>query len=435
MVAVIKTGHSIHRIFNYNENKVKQGVAVCIGAGNYPIDPENMGLNMKLNRFLKQLELNKNVSRNSVHISLNFHVSESHFEKEKLLAIADNYMDKIGFGKQPFLVYQHMDAGHPHIHIISIKVRQDGSRIDMNNIGRNQSEQARKAIEKEYGLVVAEAQKKEQGYRIQPVSAAKVMYGNTETKAAIQQVLDVVLPHYLYASLPELNAILKQYNVTAERGMESSRIYDHDGLLYRVLDTNGNPVGIPIKASLFYTKPTMKWLEQKFIENERKRIPFKSRVKNVIDTTFLSGRLTIQELMNKLEKEGIYTLLRQNANGVLYGITYVDHQTKCVFNGSALGKVYSAKAIQERCVPERVSGQDLLAHPLLKPHMGLPPQAGPTAETKDFIKGLQELYVAEGAGKILEELMQSEREGEYVAGPFRRRSKKRKKGRLNQKNQ
>ncbi len=36
MVAVIKTGHSIHRILNYNENKVKQGVAECIGAGNYP---------------------------------------------------------------------------------------------------------------------------------------------------------------------------------------------------------------------------------------------------------------------------------------------------------------------------------------------------------------------------------------------------------------
>ncbi len=27
MVAVIKTGHSIHRILNYNENKVKEGVA------------------------------------------------------------------------------------------------------------------------------------------------------------------------------------------------------------------------------------------------------------------------------------------------------------------------------------------------------------------------------------------------------------------------
>ena len=35
MVAVIKAGHSMHRIFNYNENKVKEGVAECIGAENF----------------------------------------------------------------------------------------------------------------------------------------------------------------------------------------------------------------------------------------------------------------------------------------------------------------------------------------------------------------------------------------------------------------
>ncbi len=115
MVTVIKTGHSIHRIFNYNENKIKEGLAKCIGAGNYPIDIDKMSLSMKLNRFLRQLERNENVTRNSVHISLNFHPSETHLPKEKLLAIAENYMDKIGFGDQPYLVYQHHDAGHPHL--------------------------------------------------------------------------------------------------------------------------------------------------------------------------------------------------------------------------------------------------------------------------------------------------------------------------------
>lgn len=137
MVAIIKTGHSIHRILNYNENKVNLGVAECIGAENYPVDHDKMSLTMKLKLLLNQLKLNENVTRNSVHISLNFHSSEKHFEKAKLLDIAAIYMDKIGFGKQPYLIYQHHDASHPHIHIVSIKVRPGGSRIDMNNIGRN----------------------------------------------------------------------------------------------------------------------------------------------------------------------------------------------------------------------------------------------------------------------------------------------------------
>ena len=163
MVAIIKTGHSIHNIFNYNENKVKQGVAACIGEGNYPVDVDKMSGTMKLNRFIKQLVLNDNVKRNSVHISLNFHPSENH-SKEKLMDIANTYMEKIGFGEQPYLVYQHHDAGHPHIHLVSIKVRADGSRIDMQNIGRNQSEIARKEIEKYFELVMAEGHEKKREY-------------------------------------------------------------------------------------------------------------------------------------------------------------------------------------------------------------------------------------------------------------------------------
>ena len=117
MVAVIKTGYSIHRILNYNENKVKEGKAECVSAGNYPIDIENLSFTYKLNRLLKQAALNGNVTRNSVHISLNFDPSEK-ISNMQLREIADTYMQKIGFGEQPYLTYQHFDAGHPHIHIV-----------------------------------------------------------------------------------------------------------------------------------------------------------------------------------------------------------------------------------------------------------------------------------------------------------------------------
>lgn len=50
-----------------------------------------------------------------------------------------------------------------------------------------------------------------------------------------------------------------------------------------------------------------------------------------------------------MNKAGISAVIRQNEKGIIYGLTYVDHITKCVFNGSDLGKQYSAKAIPERC--------------------------------------------------------------------------------------
>ncbi|MEA9414311.1 relaxase/mobilization nuclease domain-containing protein [Flavobacterium sp. PL02] len=356
MVAIIKTGHSIHSIFNYNENKVKQGVAECIGEGNYPMDVDKMSDTMKLNRFLKQAALNDNVKRNSVHISLNFDPSEN-YSNGKLMAIANSYMEKIGFREQPYLVYQHYDSAHPHIHITSIKVRADGSRIDMHNIGRNQSETARKEIEKSFGLVVAEGRRKNHNKELQPISIGKVKYGRIQSKKAISNVLSQVLTSYRYASLAELNAVLKQYNVLADRGNENSRIFKAKGLVYRILDDDGKSIGVPIKASDFYYTPTLKFLEKKFISNATTKTSDKSRIKNVIDKAFLRTKMSMTELVVLLEKEGINTVFRKNAEGLLYGITYVDHTTKCVFNGSALGKEYSAKAIQDRCTSIRLVEQ------------------------------------------------------------------------------
>ncbi|CAA9196010.1 hypothetical protein FLA105534_00903 [Flavobacterium bizetiae] len=171
MVAVIKTGSSLRNIFNYNENKVKQGAAECIGEGNYPLEVDKLSAAMRLNRLLKLAALNDNVKRNSVHISLNFDPSETALPNAKLVKIAHAYMQKIGFADQPYLIYRHHDAGHPHIHLVSIKIRKDGSRIDMHNIGRNQSEAARKEIEKMFGLVQAQGRKNSNDLEIIPIGA------------------------------------------------------------------------------------------------------------------------------------------------------------------------------------------------------------------------------------------------------------------------
>lgn len=349
MVAKIDSGYSIHRTFNYNENKIKEGVAVCIGAGNYPIDPDGMTVSMRLNGLLKRIELAQRAERNSVHISLNFDPSEKDLPAEKLVAIADEYMEKIGFGNQPYLVYQHHDAGHPHIHIVTTTIKTDGKAIDMHLIGALKSEPARKAIEKKYGLVRAEAQGKQLDYRPEPIDARQITYGKSETKKAIQNVLEHVLKKYRYTSLPELNAVLGRYNVMAQPGDEGSRVHRHGGLLYRVLDEHSDPVGVPIKASSFYSKPTLKKLKGYFITNKTQSQRHKARAKNAVDKALSRPGVDLKAFTEELAKQGIDVVLRSNEDGFLYGITYVDHVTRCVFNGSALGKPYSAKNIRERC--------------------------------------------------------------------------------------
>ncbi|MCF2488027.1 relaxase/mobilization nuclease domain-containing protein [Dyadobacter sp. CY347] len=167
MVAIIKTGTSIRSTFYYNENKLKEGVAECIMAGDYPDDATNLTEQEHLNMLLKLAALNTNVVRNSVHISLNLDPSEQH-SKALLAEISQAYMEKIGFGNQPYLVYQHYDSGHPHIHLVSVKVDATGRRIETQNIGRNQSERARKEIENEFYLVKASSKKQQQSEHLKP---------------------------------------------------------------------------------------------------------------------------------------------------------------------------------------------------------------------------------------------------------------------------
>lgn len=428
MVAILKTGNSIRSILNYNENKVKCGAAECIGAGNYPVDAGKMNVNMKLNRFLKVLELNENVKRNSVHISLNFDPSEKH-SKEKLMAIADCYMDKIGFGKQPYLVYEHYDAGHPHIHLVTINIERDGKRIDLHHLAIRKSEPARKAIEKSFGLIEAQGRNNKPQYVLEPINAARVQYGKMQSKKAISNVLDKVLLSYKYSNLAGLNAVLGLYNVYADRGSENSRVFLAGGLVYRILDKEGKPMGVPIKASDFYNKPTLKFLEGKFTLNKDFQLLDKYRVKNAIDLLFLKKEIPLKGFINGLEKKGIHTVLRKSAEDQLYGITYVDHKTKCVFNGSALGKSYSAKAITERCAPGY--GSELKTTVLKKETaVGFKTTGALEHASSGVLKESRNETDFVQAGSLLERgwalLSQAENSLEYVPKEFKGKAKKRK---------
>ncbi|MBN9284094.1 MULTISPECIES: relaxase/mobilization nuclease domain-containing protein [unclassified Flavobacterium] len=433
MVAIIKTGHSIHRIFNYNENKVKEGVALCIGEGNYPVDVENLTFSMKLNRLLKQAELNTNCKRNSVHISLNFDPSETNLSQEKMMEIAHEYMDRIGFGNQPYLVYQHYDAGHPHIHLVSVKVRQDGSRIDMQNIGKNQSEEARKAIEKKFNLVVAEGRNNNRNNKLEAIPLGKVNYGKIQSKKAIANVLNQILTNYNFTSLKELNAVLSQYNVLADRGTENSRVFKANGMVYRILDEAGNPTGVPIKASDFYNRPTMKILEQKFQENAKSRKPFKSRIKNVTDKILMNSRISIDEFINLMAKQGIAIVKRTSEDGRLYGITYVDHTSKCVFNGSELGKDYSAKAILERCTAKDNKPTEQILTKESETEIPTDRNAAPLTQHVPDTNAVSDTSVPAEKG-LIDTLLEVENTLDFIPNQLKRKKRRRKRRRRDNNN-
>lgn len=342
------SGQDIKGALNYNEQKVLQGTAQCIHASGFMKDTSKLNFYDKLTRFTDLNDRNTRTKTNTLHISLNFDPGER-LGVDDLNRIASVYMDKIGFGDQPFLVYEHKDAAHPHIHIVTTLIQEDGKRIPIHYLGKNDSEKARKEIEHEFALVKAEGQKKSQNELIHLVDVQKAIYGESETRRSISNIVRMVTRSYKYASLPELNAALRQYNVTANRGTEKSRMFEKKGLIYCLIDEKGKQVGIPVKASAIYGKPTLAFLEKQFRLNEVLRQPLKEPLKRSVEIALQNRSITTrQRFAEALEKNGIAVIFRTNTEGRTYGITFVDNKSMVVFNGSTLGKPYSAGGILEK---------------------------------------------------------------------------------------
>jgi hypothetical protein len=364
MVARINFASSLRNVMNYNENKMKQDIEVVgkdgkkeikkkaefIHSSGYAKDTHLLTFTNRFNRIKKLMDLRESRQRSVAHISLNFDPSEKHkLTDDMQKKIADDYMQKIGFGDQPYLVYKHNDAGHPHIHIVSTIIRSDGSDINTHLIGANVSEPARKQIELEYGLVVADKKTEKELFQLKPAGTAMAEYGRSETKREITNVLDLVVRQYKYSSLAELNAALRRYNVVADQGSEKSRVYKNNGLVYYITDQQGKKKSVPIKSSTIYFKPGIKYLQGRFKKNEPLKGEHKQRIRNAIDLALMKKNITtLQQLHDTLRRDNIHLVLRQSKDGKVSGLTVVDHYKMVVFKGTDLGTKFSAAAIQER---------------------------------------------------------------------------------------
>jgi hypothetical protein len=335
VVVRLKQGTSMKGALNYNEDKVRRGVAELIAASGFACDVEELGFSQKINRFNALISNCISTSYNTIHLSLNFAPGEE-LDTETLQRIARDYMTRIGFANQPFLVYRHDDTTHPHIHIVTTPILQNGKSINIHNLAKRKSEPARKEIELEYGLVIADNRKKEQLLPLQPILLEAANYGQSETKKAISNIVREVVARYKFTSLDEFNAVLRQYNVFADTGGTMSRMYQKGGLVYSLIDKDGYKTGVPIKASSIFSNPTLIQLQKKFQRNIVLKPAFQQNVQSKVSAVLDKSNST-NEFMEGLKRRKIGCSVQYHSNGTMQNICFVDHFTKTVFSSEELG--------------------------------------------------------------------------------------------------
>lgn len=329
----MKCGKSIRGAISYNEAKVREGSAELILASKFGCDVSELSFSQKLHRFDL---LNQHCTRsayNTVHLSLNFS-PEDKLDTEQLQQIAGDYMQRIGFGNQPYLVYRHSDAAHDHVHIVTTPVLPNGRTINLHNLVQRKSEPARKALEKEYHLIQAAGRKVSEG--LKPIPLEKVYYGKAPTKQAISQIVRDVVNSYKFNNLDELNIILRQFNIVADRGSVYSTKYQKGGLTYSVLNAKGEKVSVPVKASDIYTNPTLKTVEKKFSANTIKKAGLLKKVQQSVFSS-VAASVNAQSFMATLQQKGIVCQVHPNATGKNQELSFIDNRNRTVFTASEIG--------------------------------------------------------------------------------------------------
>ena len=119
-------------------------------------------------------------------------------------------MEALGYGKQPYIVFKHNDIAREHIHIVSLRVDSSGQKIN-DRFEKRRSKQITDTLERKYNLIPSsKVNDKEEA------ETPKVDISKENIKEQVASALRMVLKHYRFCSLGELNAILSKYNLAVE---------------------------------------------------------------------------------------------------------------------------------------------------------------------------------------------------------------------------
>ena len=316
--------------------------------------------------FEPYLAANRRTEKPVIHISLNPHPDDV-LTDEQLTAIGQEYMEKMGYGNQPYIIYRHEDIGRPHIHIVSLRIDEQGKKIKDYKEWQRSTAVCRE-LERKYHLLPAEKMERRESL---PLTA--VDYRKGDIKHQIANVVKPVMQGYKFQSVKEFKALLGLFHVTVEEAHKTIKGKTYHGLVYAATDEKGERTGVAI-------------------------------------ATALQGQPTRQGFLQELSGKGIAAILWQNDSGVIYGVTYIDHNSKTVFKGSLLGKEYSASVINRKygTIPPEKTEEAPVIHP-----------SEPEMKETELVEGLLDIFSLESYPYPADDLTQS---------PYGKKKKRKRRG-------
>ncbi len=311
MIAKIlpRRGSDFNGVVNYSERKTDKGSGELIYSQGFISEDRKSVIDM-LAYVSRQ---NLNVKNPIFHASISFPASENP-EKEMLIKIANDYMTGMGYGTQPFIVYQHNDTGHRHVHIVS-------SRVDLET-GNKISD----TFEKVRSMAVSN--QIEQKYNLQKIERYKGKGYNNRMEGVggqLNEKLIELFSRHIPKTLKEIDALLgdsitvNPINVVdKETGRKSIK-----GVMFNVktTDEQGNDNEVVVPSSYI---PCLKQKSLgKRLSDGRKIASFhKESVRQIIYMALRQSEGSADVFFNELKKQNIDVIFHENSSGI-FGWSFV----------------------------------------------------------------------------------------------------------------
>ncbi len=290
----------------YNTNKMDQQKGELMSIKNFGLLQEN-AFDLKpdeVKNYLKSWSAsNSRVKDAQFHVTISCKGREN--TKEELTQIAEKWLGKMGYDKNPYIVVFHSDTDNNHVHIVSSRIDKNGKKINDSFEGDRGNRELQKIIKQSPGYTIIGDAPQIESYYFTTSPQLKLLYAQ---KGYNMREQDGVFNIYKTGELVKTYSDKEIETLINKKEKNEKRIKQLKAIINKYKETTDN---------------TLVCQRRKLAGGrEGKIIGYKS---------------DLTELLK--EKFGIETVFHFKDNKPPYGFTLIDHKGKAVFKGSEIIKL------------------------------------------------------------------------------------------------
>ena len=314
IVKILGSASSNFHGVQYNDKKVEKGTGELMLMKNFPSFINENSSQEEVRNYLKSISKNEKVKKPQFHAVISTKFQQHN--KEELTKVAEDFMQEMSYGNQPFIVVFHNDTENNHVHIVSTRVEKStGKKINDSYEKLKAQKALADTLEKRYGISSEEKLEKILNYQISSLKQLEILLernGFKLTKNTNDENALDILKNGVKLKILNGNQISFITNSDNNRSKQLKAIlikYKHlcSNKVFKVEDNRKQQSKLP---------------EEKHKDDWKPKIEFESELQKKLKEVF-----------------GIDVVFHHKDELHPFGYTLIDHKTETIYKGSEILKM------------------------------------------------------------------------------------------------